>query len=165
MAVSNFHTLDFTIFKHFEIWYPILLYLYLGSRLSYRNFFSAFLLANDIIFQWFILFMICYCPMSINNICVKVFSILWKVISEASCKLITTYKLVFVFKTFLQQADQDWQYLLVCLQYHGNYFATPISKKWGSDGIFAGLDMLSLNLLCIVSWFDCVSLSYFVIYI
>ena len=39
MAVSNFQTLDFSIFKHFEIWYPILLYLYLGSRISYRKVF------------------------------------------------------------------------------------------------------------------------------
>ena len=56
-----------------------------------------------------------------------------KVISEASCKLITTYKLVFVFKTFLQQADQDWQFLWICLQYHGNYFTTTTVKtmrKW-----------------------------------
>ena len=39
MAVSNFQTLDFSIFKRFEIWYPILLYLYLGSRISYRKVF------------------------------------------------------------------------------------------------------------------------------
>ena len=31
--------LDCPIFKHFEIWYPILICLYLGSRISYRKVF------------------------------------------------------------------------------------------------------------------------------